>query len=489
MSYDVILTEDLPHIYKLDPVDEKFLSEDLKLIQIKNGRIYSKFVGEIITPHTKIFSLPKNLEDNKLIEPIKRLLEKFKNKGGNLSLNSTFTISKTGGYKSDLYFYKRLKSFFLDFVTYEFIYPLETIKIHSIEPLVGKIDIIQTNINRQIYGDGITYDVTDKKNSDDWILDDIYCFTIKKLVNLVGSTSEQNEIKKMKEYLVEDGGYFINEIEEVDENYIMTNSKNKEIKFTIDEIIQKIKKCNVNIIHEPIKNTLIEYYQHRKLASSSFTVNVFYTKNFEVVWEKLVQTALKHQSSDFLTDEGKPLSDSFNKTVSFRDYVPESEEDKFLKDNKIKKDDILQRDPQNPNYLVYRALDKRPDLFSSGSSVYSKDLIDGKLRFIGDAKYYNNIKADFSKEYSDYNIIQKNKYPMVILSPSDKTNIPLRTNRIPSPTGDDKRELIIINISIIDIINDYLDSKTEVLSTVHKLIRKRSSRIFNQTKPPHSPEL
>ena len=178
MDY-IIFTEDLPNIDDLNSEDKKFLLSQ-KLIEEKNRRIYSKFVGEVITPNNSYFSLPKNIEDESLIEPIKGLLAKYRTKNyKNLLLNTTFTLTGDGNFKSDLYFLKRLKTFFLDFVTYEFIYPLETTKIHSIEPLQGDIDMVATKINRKIYGDGVTYNVVDKKNNKDWLLDDIYYNTLK----------------------------------------------------------------------------------------------------------------------------------------------------------------------------------------------------------------------------------------------------------------------------------------------------------------------
>lgn len=473
MNYDVYLTEDLDYPDNLNPIDRKFLSETLKLIEIKNGRIYSKFVGEIITPHSHIFSFPKNLEDIELIEPIKSLLKKYKKEGGNLCKNSTFTLSKSGDYKSESYFFKRLKTFFLDFVTYEFIYPEETKKVHSVEPMAGRIDMVQTSINRQIYGDGITYDVIDKENNDEWLLDDIYYFVMKSLVESVGSSSDSFEIKRMKDYLIEEAGFSLNEILEENGHFKIKNKKGQEKKLTLEQIIDNIKKCNVNIIHNPIKNTLIDYFQNKKLTNSKFEINIFYTKDFEYVWEHLVKVALKDNPIEF-----GDLVDKFKKTITFRDYVPKMKLKEYLKTNNITK---YKSDPDNDNYIIYTGYDARPDVFSSGVSEYSKvlGLKNDKLKFIGDAKYYNSLKSEFHKEFSTYNSIQDNFYPMVILVPSDRTYIPPRGAKY-GDNIDDKRELIIINISIKDIINDYIDKTNYVLSQVHMLIKKRSKRVKNQ---------
>jgi hypothetical protein len=462
MGY-VVFTEDLPYVGNLDPVDKNFLLGQ-KFIEIKSGIIYSKFVGEIITPKTSFFSLPKNIEDIDLISSIKKLLDKYKRKGGNLLYNTTFSISNNNQYISDSYFFKRLKSFFLDFVTYEFISPLETIKIHSNEPLPGRIDIIQTNINRKIYGDGVTYEVVDKKNSEDWILDDIYYHTMEELANSVGTPSEKYEIEKMKEYLVEEAGFSINSL-----NQNMTD----------EEIINKIRKCNVDIIHTPIKNTLIEYYSRRKLGSSQFRVNVFYTKDFEYVWENIIQETLEHNPDVF----GRDFLNRFKNTRTSDLWAPSSQRKEIINKNKISN---WTQSQKNQDYVTYEFQDKEPDLFSCGKSAYTDGLIGDSLKFVGDGKYYNKIRSDFSKEYLDYNDCMNNLYPMVVFIPGNKTFIPpgrdgyLRQN-ISGP-DENKKELIIMVISIKEIIDDYLYGTKKVLEDVHRFIMKRSIRIDSQRK-------
>ena len=291
---DIILTESDRTDNITDKKDLEFLIKH-ELIKIKSGSIIPKFVGEVITPNNKYFSLPKNftvdqapLELSKKINIIKDILDEYKrnlkeNKKDGVSLltNNRFILGKDG-FESEKYFFNRLKKFFLDFVTYEFIYPLETKKIHSQEPLEGQIDMVSTEINRNIYGSGITYDVFDKKNSIKWLLDDIYYQTIKELSDKYASDSEKREIEKMKNYLLEEG-YSINTLSE----------------YTDDKIIQEIKKCNVNIVHYPIKNTLLDYYKRKKLTESTYSINVFYTKHFQYVWENLVRRSLKHNPDDF----------------------------------------------------------------------------------------------------------------------------------------------------------------------------------------------
>ena len=458
MPHDyVIFTEDVPlgsigkSQLNLDEKDKEFLLNQ-KLIKESKGLYYSNFVGEVITPHNSYFSLPKNQFDEDLINPIKGLLLKYsKNyKHKSLVTNKGFILTKDNEFKSDKYYFDKLSSFFLDFITYEFIYPLETKKIHSIQPLPGSIDILSTNINRQIYGDGATYNVVDRKNSDDWRLDDIYYTTIIQLAREIGSKSDILEIERMFEYLNEEG-YDVKEI----------NISDKE------EILKEIKKCSVNIIHNPIKNILIEYFEDQlSLKNSGYKINIFYTKNFEVVWENIIRETLFHNPDEF----GQDFLDKFKDVITEQDYVPKENEKKWLRENPT----IInfERDEYNPKLINYQKYDAEPDLFSSAPTK-----IDGldKFKFVGDAKYYNDTKSTFHKEFSTYNDIMNNEYPMVLLVPSDKTNIrAFRFNR------ENKKELIILNISIYDVINDYISGSKKLIDDVHKWIAKRTRRLNNQ---------
>ena len=130
MDY-IILTESDRTDNITDKKDLDFLIKH-ELVKIKSGSIISKFVGEVITPHNKYFSLPKNFTDIKKIDIIKSILNEYKrdteqNKRNGVTLlsNNRFILGKEG-FESEKYFFNRLKKFFLDFVTYEFIYPLET---------------------------------------------------------------------------------------------------------------------------------------------------------------------------------------------------------------------------------------------------------------------------------------------------------------------------------------------------------------------------
>lgn len=435
----------------LDEKDKEFLINQ-KLIKEKNNLYYSNFVGEVITPHNSYFSLPKNQFDEELIDPIKALLLKYTKSYNHQSLvtNKGFILTKDDEFKSEKYYFDKLSSFFLDFVTYEFIYPLETKKVHSIQPLPGSIDILSTNINRQIYGDdGATYDVVDKKNSDKWRLDDIYYSTVIKLARETGTESDVKEIERMFEYLNEEG-YDVKEID----------ISNKE------EIIKEIKKCSVNIIHNPIKNILIEYFEDQlSLKQSGYKINIFYTKNFEVVWENILQEILFHDPEEF----GQDFLDKFKKVITEQKYLPKEQERKWKRENPNIE---FERDENNPNLINYQIYDAEPDIFSSAPTKIPNI---NKFKFIGDAKYYNDTKSTFHKEFGTYNDIMDNKYPMVLLVPSDKTNI--RNFRF---DRNSKKELVILNISIYDVINDYISGSKNLISDVHLWISKRSRRLNNQ---------
>jgi hypothetical protein len=448
-----LLSQDIPINNQFDESDVKFLIDN-NLIYLKRGLYYSNFVGEVVTPNNNYFSLPKNQNDSNLIDPIKGLLSKYNKNYKHKSLvsNKKFMITKEGDFKSNKYYFDRLSSFFLDFVTYEFIYPYETKKIHSIEPLGGTIDMVSTKINRGIYGDGVTYNITDRSNDESWKLDDIYYSTVISLAKETGSDSDIKEIERMRDYLNEEG-YNVNLIDLSDKEFI----------------INEIKKCDVNIVHYPIKNTLLDYFELQlKMIESNYSINVFYTRNFEIVWENILKEILHHNPSDFEQE----FLNKFKKVITNKDFVPINTESEW----KLRNKNISSYEREG-KYIIYQSYDPEPDIFSSYQN--SSEFIDGKLKFIGDAKYYNDTRHDFHKEFSTYNDIMDNKYPMVVLVASDRTFIDYNNFRYSVKTG---RELIIMDISIIDVIEDYVNGTRNVIDDVHNFIKKRSKRLKNQLK-------
>ena len=453
----VILTESRPTSIFTEDKKELFTEDEKKfilsknLIKVRNDEFIPLFVGELITPENTYFSVPKNFEPIKEnIELFKKILDRYKtvtdDKNKTIIFNNSFIVSKTGDIKSERFYFNELKEFFLDFITYEFIYPEKSIKKHSGSPIKNsKIDVLSTIRNRKQKGPGITYKVKDVKNSEKWNIDDIYWTTIKNLSDSFGTESEKLEIQEMYEFLIEEG-YKIKKID-------VSN---------IEETLYDIEKCKTHIIHNPIKNTLLSYYKS-KSVDLSFTINAFLTKNFEYVWENLIRDGLKHNETEF----GVSV-DKFKKTEIVEDWFPtgkKSEVDDIIKNKSGK----ITRTDRTGFYVEYELKDLGPDLFS-----YYK----GK-RFIGDAKYYKEPdNADFDKEFSTYNTIQGNKYPMVILLPGKRTFIPQGFGYRRGRGEVDERELIVFFIDIKSLFEDCINKTDNVINRVHQLISKRTRREF-----------
>ena len=85
----------------------KFIEEKEKKLLTKAGNQFKvNFVGELITPDSKFFSLPKNFDitdDN--IEIFKKVLKNYT--GNSLLTNNTFSITKSG-IISERFFYNEL---------------------------------------------------------------------------------------------------------------------------------------------------------------------------------------------------------------------------------------------------------------------------------------------------------------------------------------------------------------------------------------------
>jgi hypothetical protein len=445
-----------------DEIDYKYLL-DKKLIIEKDSKIFTDFVGEVRTPHNSYFSLPKNFDksDKSNIELLKQVLIWFEEikepKWKSLLYNQYFEPKAEGSFESEKYFYKELKSYFLDYITYEFIYPLNKLKIHSGTPVSGgKLDVLASVQNRKRFGTGFTYKVKDVKNSDDWMIDDVYYHTLETLMNKYGTESEKRDIVEMKKYL-DDEGY-----------HILLNDSEEQISFndkygnlTSEEIIEAIHKSPVGNIHYPIRDTLIDYYEGRKLVETKYTIKVFYSTNFEKVWEELVKTAL-YNNKEFEEDE----IEKYKNVETISKWFPSNEIESKLSELSNKEAKISE---SNPNIIEWKERSLEPDLFS----YY--EYKNGKIiSFIGDAKYYNDINSDFGKEMSDYNSVMKNKYPMCIFCCGNLTTVHRKRQF-------EEKELIIFSLSTEDAIRDAVDRKngiesTNVLRKVHRLIDKYTSR-------------
>jgi hypothetical protein len=298
--FDITNQEDIKFL-------KEFVSENQSLINQEGDKFRINFVGEIVTPTNRYFSMPKNMQPNKeSTELIKNVLSKYKKD----ETGKNLVLSQLGSYNSERVYFDKLKSYFLDYLTYEFIYPLKRKKIHSNSPISGaKISVFDTIRNRKRFGTGITYTTKDVKNTDDWILDDIYFYTIKELEERLNvSPTDKHEIDKMRDYLIGEG-YSFNKL--ID-NKILSNKTGKELLDLSDtqDVIKKIRSCEIGIIHNPIKNTLLEYYGNKQQASANSTINVIFTKNFEKVWEMILQDALMDEKSNQFKEREKS---KFNK--------------------------------------------------------------------------------------------------------------------------------------------------------------------------------
>jgi hypothetical protein len=274
-------------------------------------------------------------------------------------------------------------------------------------------------------------------------LDDIYWSVIDKLST---KFSDRKEIDEMKNFLIEEGYKF----------------KRIDISNGI-KMISEINKCDVGIIHQPIKNTLLGYFNSMSV-SKSFSIKAFYTNNFARVWEVLVRLALKDTSNntESLQFREKLKSKFERKETRRKRFFDESELNEFIEIDKSIK--VVSIEKIGRSFRLTYDIDVKsiPDVFSS---------FDGK-EFIGDAKYYQDPEnADFEKEFKTYNTITENEYPMVVFVPSFRTRV-LHT-RI-----EDDYELIILHLSTEQAIKDATENTNDTINKVQELISKETSRDF-----------
>lgn len=421
MSYSHVFSESFRDGYPISIFSESELNFILHngLIKIIDDKFFPKFVGEFVTPENRYFSVPKNFEPTEEnIELFKRCLTFYKDlkkDGKTLLTNNVFSVSSDGELKSERYYYNELKEFFLDYITYNFIYPEKHQKFFSRKPISGaKIDVFSTMKMRKQRGPGIVYKVKDIKNTEDWNLDDIYWTTLSELSTKYSTQDDRNQIQEVSEFLTEIGFSF--KIIDISDR---------------EKILNDIHRCDVGIIHQPIKNTLISYFENKSITTN-FKLNIFYTKNFQYVWESIVQKALKHS----ISFEGE-LGDLFSTNLPTKRVLS-----------------------QGDKPTLYR--DAYPDLFSR---------YQGKS-FIGDAKYYREIdNSDFAKEMYFYNQIINNQYPMCVFQP-------WKTTKRDSVREHIKFELIIFKLSVKDAIEDSISGSDRTIIRIQELILKNTNRNF-----------
>ena len=423
-NYDEILIDGQEENISIFNDSDLNILLEKELIKKYNDKFYPLFVGELITPNKTYFSLPKNFKKTQEnINLTKNLIKKYRElrdeQGKLLLTNTTFSVQKDGKIESDKFFFTELKSFFLDFITYEFIYPKKEKEIHSYKPIRGgKIDILNTIKNQSRYGIGTTYKTKDIINTDEWNLDDIYYHTLIELCERYGTKegakNDLKDIEEMKNYLISEG-YIIKPLKLIDDN----------------DIIKNINKCDIGIIHQPIKNTLLNYYKSKKIGEH-YSINIFYTKKFELIWEYIVKIVLKNNElfrKEVIDSSSAPIKSTFVSNKQNSDKIEE-----------------------------YRKL--IPDIFSEWDDK----------KFIGDAKYYTNYDSHFDKEMYVYNELIKNKYPMVVFIPTDKV-IRRYDRRIHNDF-----EIIIILLSSSDVLLDLINNTDRVIKRVHTLVGKNTNR-------------
>lgn len=404
--YDKILidcTEELISDFKYQQ-DIVFLLNK-NLVERLNDKIKVNFVGEVITPNSRFISLPKNFDkSDESVHLTTKILKEFKwlkRNDKTLIENHTFSMDNSE-IESIVIYFKKLKEYYLDNITYKFIYPKKTFKIHSNICKGSSFDIVQTFINNKRKGPGITYNVNDFSNKN-WntkiSITDIYYSTLINLCEEYGSEKDKLEIKNKTDYYKSIGYKF---------EYIDTEN--------IDDIIESLNNCKINIIHQPVRNTLLNYY-NSKGVSEKYKVRVFYTNNFKYVVEYFFQVSLNHNRN-------------------FRNIVE-------------------WKDPNNTQF--------RPDVFSE---------FNDKSMFL-DCKYYNTVKSDYFKEMYGYNKCQNNKYPMLIIIPSEVTEFPTDFN---NPYYHDEHELLILKVSLKDITTDVINKTKKTILDIHNIVSKKSNR-------------
>lgn len=431
----MILTEAQTYeLSSLEENDKDFLLS-LNLITINGSRFKSNFVGKVITPTNSIYSVPKNFKaDTQTTELIDQILDHYRDlklDGRTLLLNNTFKISPKG-YKSEKFYFNELKETFLDFITYEFISPEKKLSKHSTTPLGSKIDVFNTIKKRKQVGIGVTYKIKDLDNPN-WKLGDIYWSVIEYLAEKYGNSDDKSQINEMKEFLLKEG-FKIKTIN-------ITNNNN---------MIEEIEKSNTGIIHNSIKETLLEYFKSCAITEN-YEVKIFYTRLFQNVWETIIRIALYHDK-----EFQEELEPNFQNVIRTSKFLPKNKIVQFLRDNPGYGDHKSYYD-KTINRVVYFHTSLKPDIFSS----HVRNGI--RYRFIGDAKYYNDINDTYDKEREGYNNAMDNQYPMCIFAPSNVTRVhsDKRDNDL-----NQSNEIIIFEINIATVIQDSINIKNGRKSTV-----------------------
>jgi hypothetical protein len=274
----------------------------------------------------------------------------------------------------------------------------------------------------------------------------------------------------MTDYLKEEG-YSFNTF--IDGKIYSKNTKEELLDFSnTNDVITAIKKSDVGVIHNPIKNTLIEYYENKQKASANSSVNVIFTKNFEKVWELILQDVLEKRYGVNSNEFRSELKDSFNKVEIIEKFIPIN-----LVQSNLNEYPLLEEEPDE-NSSIKKWMFKRGSRYFTCQKIrlllpdIFVELQDGR-RFLGDAKYYKDpSNSNYDKEFYIYNKAQDNIYPMVIFAIPDGENIDMTIVPRNGYRRSGENELLIITVCVRDLINDAINNDSVVLSRSISLIEK-----------------
>lgn len=237
------------------------------------------FVGEVLTPYGHFISLPKNFSGTTLENAnfVKSILKEFKTlkKGSRLLIhNKTYDLG--GEIESNFFFWKKLYTFFTDYITYEFYYPKNRIVRHSFSRERGRVNPMLTEAGRNRYGNGITYEIKDFGEN---YIRNVFYTVLKNLETQYASEIESYKIIELEKFLSAKNIWF-KKIDHIDAEHFITHSK----------------KIQPNAGHEVIVRTLVNYFKNSKIRDKN-TINIFYSKEFEYLLEFLLQKVFLHNYS------------------------------------------------------------------------------------------------------------------------------------------------------------------------------------------------
>ncbi len=349
------------------------------LIELKEYLLSYKvaFVGEVITPFGYFISLPKNFTNlsSQNVELVKSILKEFKNvkkRGKSLIKSKSYEVG--GEISSDFYYWRKFYSFFIDYITYEFYYPKNRIIKHTLKRQQGRLNPMLTDVNRERVGNGLTYQVKDYSNN---YFRNAFYSVLKFLESQFASEPEIKKISEVEKYLI-----------------------NKSICFKIIEIDKSVflnhaKRLQTNPIHDVILKTLVNYFLNSKIREKN-TINVFYTQEFEYLYEYLLQTVLAHNNIFKNPSWSDPI---------FKSLHPDIITDTFIGDAKYYKIDDFSDNPFEKELYAYNVANNNSQpnfvFIPSEETRHLQTLVHNAYRLEVVTVDLNNILTDYIQKRSD----------------------------------------------------------------------------------------